>query len=562
MLGSIDLNLSPEGKSAKVNEKMNANTFRLRHYYTPITNPTLSIKRKCDYNHEENTKTFGMTEIDELFNLTELAKKSKWRRYGDDEIKLNNETLWNDLIDELGQYPHYTKRYTCGTDVFNNTIFKVPIKEYKTVVYDSNLHKKESGWIDYNGKSYDPNKIYTIETQHSADEDGENYDETKVITELCDQQLPNPFPHQSVKLLGLCDTTYAPVWRKGINVIDKTHSSPLGYSYATTCINPGYIWMSKACSYYTSLYTHTYLDNNYLNSVNEHNVSGKEIIFDTKQTKCLTHLGILAPQIRVQNTYLNDKKNKKACFVEAANLGQQSWVTSFRVWYKNNATDNWTYMNEYKGNYNCYKMNLIDLTSEFNSSRGLYCRYLKVVVKSFHRNPSFRLALYGRNPEKTQEKTCENINAQTNNDEKKERKKDEIIEYHVEFPVNNTKKVPDGRFYRWDYCYYGKSHLIRTNKKMAFLRSWKNGSFDDFDDFDDGYDYEGDADYYYNSYSNQEIEDDNNNYDSESEENSDKETYENEYEIITRNENNEQNENKSSVMAVFMDTAKKVLNFL
>ena len=434
-------------------------TTRVRHTRQTMTNPKMSIDRRSLYDYEENTVTFGVTEIDEKFDLN-FGVSSMY------DFMLNKKKFWDDCVEELKKYPCYKRMSTCGTDVFDKYVFKVPIKEQKTIAYRQEEFKEEH-WVKYNGEYYDPSKIYVVEYEDNAEcDEKEIRNNIRSIRSVCDQKLTKPvFGNTKIEFIGLCECQYSSVQRKLItqyelsNYFTKTNELLINKSYGKySCFNKSYGRYS--CS-----------NNNYPEHIF---VNPGEIVFDMKNLSNITHIGILPPAIRTQKARLRNSKD--AYLTAASNLSKQSWIYNFRVWYKVNASDNWVYMNEYKGNDNCYSMNLIDLGSEFNTSDSLQCRYLKVVVSSYHINPGFRLAVYGKQSQ--QETVTE--------------KKDQYIEYTIEFPVNNSKKVPDGKIR--DYRYWSKGETPnRTKSKMMFLKQLRHGEFnDEVEVDDDGYDYDDD----------------------------------------------------------------------
>lgn len=446
----MDKNTKNEKMENDSSRRDTSGTSRVRHTRRPIGNPEMMIDRKCDRDYDENTITYGVTEIDEKFDLTFGGSYS---------FMLNKKQFWDDLIEALKQHPCYKRMSTCGTDVFDKYVFKVPIKEQKTIAYCQEEFREEH-WVKYNGEYYDPSKIYVVEYEDNAEcDDKEIRNNIRSIRAVCDQKLPRPFVgNTKIEFIGLCECQYSSVQRNLItqyalsNCFTKTNELLINKSYAR-----------YSCS-----------NNSYPERID---TNPGEIVFDMKNLSNITHLGMLPPPIRTQKARLRNSKD--AYLTAASNLSKQSWVSNFKVWYKINGSDNWVYLNEYKGNDNCYSMNLIDLSSEYNTNDGLQCRYLKVVVSSYHINPGFRLAVYGK--QNQQETVAE--------------KKDQYIEYAIEFPVNNTKKVPDGKIRNYHCRYWGNGEYPnRTKAKMAFMTQLKHGEFDEVVDGDlsDGYDYNDD----------------------------------------------------------------------
>ena len=442
-----------------------SSTQRVRHTRRPIQNPEMKIDRKCDRDYEENTVTFGVTEIDEKFDLS----------FDSYSFMLNKKQFWDDLVEALKQYPCYKRMSTCGTDVFDKYVFKVPIKEQKTISYHEEEFREEH-WVKYNGEYYDPSKIYVVEYEDCDEKEIRN--NIRSIRAVCDQKLAKPFmDNTKIEFIGLCECQYPSVQRNLVtqyalsNCFTKTNEVLINKSHAR---------------YFCS-------NNSYPECID---INPGEIVFDMKNLANITHLGILPPPIRTQKARLRNSKD--AYLVVASNLSKQSWISNFKIWYKVNGSDNWVYLNEYRGNDNCYSMNLIDLSSEYNTNDGLQCRYLKVVVSSYHINPGFRLAVYGKQIQKV---------VSDAEKEKVTEKKDKYIEYTIEFPANNTKALPDGKVWNDNCRYWGKNeHPNRTRAKMTFMKQLKHGEFDDVGagDNSDGYDYDDDNDnesvYSWNSY--------------------------------------------------------------
>jgi nitrogen fixation-related uncharacterized protein len=426
------------------NEKMKKGTVRLRHSRRPIGNPEMTVDRKYDRNYEENTITFRVTEIDEKFGIIKLEENNRHVFCRHKTFHLNTKAMWDDFIEALQQYPCYRRMSVCGTDVFEKYIFKVPIKEEKTIAYRQEEFQEEH-WIKYNGVHYDPSKIYVVEYH-----DGEECDEKEIrnniksIRPVCNQKLERPFASNvKIEFIGICECHYYSVLKKSLTE----------YKFSTDFTKTNEILMNSSNRKH-------YSSNIHVECMDD--VSPGENVFDMKNLSNITHIGIIPPPIKTQKVRFGNAKD--AHLIAASNLSKQSWISGFKVWYKINSSDNWTYCNEYKGNDNCFSMNLIDLSSEYNTNDGLQCRYIKVVVSSYNINPSFRLAVYGKHSP----------------NEKTEEKKDLYVEYIIEFPANNTKNIPDGQINNRHSRYWGKKEYPnRTRCKMAFLQQLKNGEFDD-----------------------------------------------------------------------------------
>jgi hypothetical protein len=443
---------------------LKGNTFRFGHRRNNIGNPELSIARKYEYDYESGTKTYGITEIDEKFGLMDRCFKTRGYYYGHGDIKMNNEKLWNDLFDAFMEYRCWKTQIVKGTAIFDVFTFKIPVKEY---CIEENGKDVQGGsqLISYNGRHYDPEKIYIIEEGTIVDDEDEYQSAPKMIKELCGCHGPDPFTgSEDINLLGIINANFSCVGKKR-----KKKRTNTGGTFSSHFERATKITMNR----------NSFRGQNHgLGTIANQYVTEREVIVDLKNTNVITHIGMLAPHIYTKTIDLNEKeksKNKKY-LLTPSDLYAQSWVTGIKVWYKMDQSDTWVDISEHGGNHNCHEMNLINLQSYFNTTDGLQCRYLKIAVKSFHRNPSFRLAVYGKKTEQVIKK-----------------KENDFVKYEIEFPVTNEKKVPDGmgygRYWYWRDCY---NKIPRTTKKRWGVNDMKYDMNDDRCDYDDDYDYDED----------------------------------------------------------------------
>jgi hypothetical protein len=438
--------LTDEDRPNPKNKEDGKKTFRLKHYKAPIQNPVMIISRK--YKNEDNIVTFGITEIDEKFDLLKKVNHCRRSRLND-EICLNSEDLWDELFEELDPYYYCKKIDTEWNKIYDILIYRVPIKEHKTIHINNKEHE-EINWIKYNNNYYDINKIYII--NHN------NENQIQSISELCDQKLLNPkFKDTGIQLFGLYTCNFRYVSNNGINKLTNSDK---------------FIWTNQIVMNEDKSY---YNNNDHYPNINE-NINNYEIIIDLKNIETMTHIGILPPSIITKkekigkridtidrDSHLNKKshnndKNDK-CLTSVINDTNQPWVSQFRLWYKDPISENWIYINEFRGNNDYFSMNLIELSSSFNISSGLQCRFLKMNIKSYHINPSFRLSFYGKEKRKI------------------EKKNDDFVEYEIKFTANNTKKVPDDNICGHDYW---RKRTKKNDMKNILINEMKKNK-DDID---------------------------------------------------------------------------------
>jgi hypothetical protein len=411
-------------------EKRNGKTLRLKNFHAPIKNSRMQINRNYEHNKNNNTVTHGITNIDQQFNID--AEKSN-------EIILNKEYLWDNLVTELEQYPCYQKIITDDMYTYDAFIFRVPIKEQKIVKCNDKMYNN-MGWFLYNNKYYDPNKIYTIE--YDSEEN------IKSIEEGCDKQINNKtFSNLNIQPIGVCDLFYDSEYeiksRKycnyGNNFImdNRNHKSYICAYYRNTHkinINSDYEKLNKC-------------DNKQYIDWSKRKTS---IILDMKKINVITHIGIINKKIETQKINLNNKTeieyisnklevthNKKKELIGDGYI-YTPIIEGIGLWYKDIKTKKWVSIDYSLINEN--GICLINLKKNFNTKDGIQCEFLKVSLLC----QECKIIVFSRGASKS-----EYI--------------DKSTEYTVLIPSNN-KKIQDGQY----------KNKAKVNKKEKHKNKNKN----------------------------------------------------------------------------------------